>query len=190
MPVCYSYISEGHGSKMDDRLLTMRNQKIDLWEMSSGKLLNTVNLDLEDWSTRNYGDTIEKRHMSSLYNYVAYAGYHSHKYSWFSVDSKKMEMHTKEVFKPFSWNRNSPTPDFCTESIDHVATLSLIDSINDEETCNVVLCNGRTRDIIIIGKSIEYVLIIQVYTSSSNPLQTCSILTLINYQFYINSRSL
>ena len=144
MPVTIAYTDNE-----EDRLVSMRNKKIDIWQLSNGKRVTTIDIEIDDWSSRNEGSTIEMRHFKSLFGYVVYAGCRSHQYSYFSVDNVT-SMKSKQLFKPYAYNQRSPEPDYAADGIDHISALALVDSENDDQ-CHVIVCNGKNRDVIIVG---------------------------------------
>ena len=122
-------------------LVTMRNVQIDIWDLTSGKIIKTVENKIHDWSSHHEGCEIEKRHLVSAKHYVVYAGYRSHQFFIMNVDDPGN--HTKvDLFEPYKYDKHCEAPDFGNVYREHISTLCI-----DTNTEYVLLCNGPTRSI-------------------------------------------
>ena len=148
MPITIAYTDK---EEEEESLLSMRNKKIDVWNLVDGKRITSVDVMLDEWSTRNEGVTIEKRTFVSMFGHVVYAGYRSSQYNYFTVDNIKLT-HTKTLFRKYVHNNRAPEPDYAPDSVDHISSLALIESGGDgDDDIYVVVCNGKNRDVLFIG---------------------------------------
>ena len=122
-------------------LVTMRNIQIDIWDLTSGKIIKTVENKIQDWSSHHEGYEIEKRHLVSAKHMVVYAGYRSHQFFIMNVDDPAN--HTKvDLFEPYKYDKQCEAPDFGNVYREHISTLCI-----DTNTEYVMVCNGPTRGI-------------------------------------------
>ena len=122
-------------------LVTMRNIQIDIWDLTSGKIIKTVENKIHDWSSHHEGCDIEKRHLVSAKHFVVYAGYRSHQFFIMNIDDPAN--HTKvDLFEPYKYDKQCDAPDFGNVYREHISTLCI-----DTNTEYVMVCNGPTRGI-------------------------------------------
>ncbi len=140
MPIAPCMDSSGN-----ERLVTMRNIQIDIWDLTNGKILKTVDNKIQDWTTHHEGKCIEQRHLMASKQYVIYAGYRAHEFYIMDIDSPAN--HRKvQLFEPYKYDKTMEAPDFTLPYKEHISTLAI-----DSKTEVVLCCNGPTRSIHIIS---------------------------------------